>query len=267
MFHLVARAVTGTVLFRTWSEARKLWDLLVEALVQPKSLMLMPDHVHSIVVQPTPRFGRALSAYARWRNAQRGESGRAWQRSPPPARLADATHARRTVRYNALNPSRKGIVRDPLQWTFSTHRDAVGLVLHPVRPKVRDPIEHHAYVSADPSVHVDGTSLPVRGIDVPTERQVEAVVSELLRTPLGEIRSTTAGRRLLIQLGRDWAGWRTNTVAAFVDVSTKTVWRAPQLATSTERLAATIAGDSRFPGLIDGDLLRLPGWEPYRGRR
>jgi hypothetical protein len=71
----------------------------------------------------------------------------------------------------------------------------------------------------------------------------------------------------LIQLGRDWAGWGTNAVAAFVDVSTKTVWRAPQLATATERLAATIAGDARFPGLVDGDLRRLPGWESYRNKR
>jgi hypothetical protein len=267
MVHVVARAVRGTVLFRTWREARQLWDVLVDALVQPKSLMLMPDHVHSVVAQPTPRFGRALSAYARWRNAQRGESGCVWERSPPPARLADAAHARRTVRYNALNPCRKGIVADPLGWPMSTHRDAVGLALHPVRPKVRDAIQHHAYVSADPSVHVDGTSLPVRGVDLPTERQIEAVVSELLRVPLDQIRDSAESRRLLVQLGRDWAGWGTGTVATFVDVSSKTVWRAPQLSTATERLAATIAGDPRFPGLSSGDLRRLPGWEPYRGRR
>ncbi len=267
MLHLVARAVLGTVLFRDWVEARKLWDLLVDALIQPKSLMLMPDHIHSIADQKPPQFGRALSAFARWRNARRGESGPVWERSPPGVELSDAAHARRTVRYNALNPCRKGIVHDPLAWTFSTHRDAVGLVLVPVRPKVSDVIRHHAYVSSDPSVRVDGTSFPVRGIDAPAVRQIEAVVSELLRLPLADIRSAPEGRQLMIQLGRDWAGWRTGVVARFVDVDPKTVWNAPQITPATERLAATIAGDPRFPGLDDGDLRRLPGWEPYRGRR
>jgi hypothetical protein len=56
-------------------------------------------------------------------------------------------------------------------------------------------------------------------------------------------------------------------VAAFAHVDPKTVWRTPQLATDTERVAATIAGDARFPGLVEGDLRRLPGWEPYRTRR
>jgi len=267
MLHLVARAIRGTVLFRDWTEARKLWDLLVDALIQPKSLTLMPDHVHSIADQKTPRFGRALSAFARWRNARRGESGAVWEHSPPPTELADAAHVRRTVRYNALNPCRKGIVRDPLAWTFSTHRDAVGLVLVPVRPKVSDAIGHHSYVSSDPSVRVDGTTLPVRGVDAPAERQIEAVVSELLRLPLAEILRAPDGRRLMIQLGRDWAGWGTGVVAAFVDVDPKTVWNAPQVTPATERLAATIAGDPRFPGLSDGDLRRLPGWEPYRNKR
>jgi hypothetical protein len=267
MVHLVARAVLGTVLFHDWAEARKLWDLLVDALIQPKSLMLMPDHIHSVADQKTPRFGRALSAFARWRNARRGESGPVWERSPPATTLADAAHERRTVRYNSLNPCRKGIVRDPLGWAFSTHRDALGLVLVPARPKVSDPIGHHVYVSSDPSVAVDGTSLPVRGVDRPTERQIEAVVSELLRLPLGEIRTAHAGRRLLIQLGRDWAGWGSGAVAAFVDVDPKTVWNAPTITPATERLAATIAGDPRFPGLVDGDLRRLPGWEPYRHKR
>lgn len=267
MLHLVARAIRGTVLFRDWTEARKLWDLLVDALIQPKSLMLMPDHIHSVADQKTPRFGRALAAFARWRNARRGEFGPVWERSPPGTKLADAAHERRTVRYNALNPCRKGIVRDPLAWTFSTHRDAVGLVLMPVRPKVSDAIGHHVYVSSDPSVRVDGTSFPARGIDAPSERQIEAVVSELLRLPLAEIRTTHAGRRLMIQLGRDWAGWGTGVVAQFVDVDPKTVWNAPQITPATERLAATIAGDPRFPGLGDGDLRRTLGWEPYRGCR
>lgn len=267
MVHVVARAGSGTVLFHDWVEARKLWDLLVDALIQPKSLMLMPDHVHSVVGEKTPRFGRALSAFARWRNARRGESGPVWDPTPPAAKLADAAHERRTVRYNSLNPCRKGIVRDPLAWTFSTHRDAVGLVLTPVRPKVSDAIGHHSYVSSDPSVRVDGTALPVRRVDKPAERQIEAVVSELLRLPLAEIRTTHAGRRLMIQLGRDWAGWGSGVVAGFVDVDPKTVWNAPQLPTATERMAATVAGDPRFPGLAPGDLRRTLGWEPYRNRR
>lgn len=52
------------------------------------------------------------------------------------------------------------MVTDPLSWAFSTHRDACGLALDPVRKRVPDVHRFHRYVSADPTVAVDGTLLP-----------------------------------------------------------------------------------------------------------
>ena len=267
MVQLVARSVKGTLLFLRWSEARHLWDLLADALGSANSLMLMPDHVHAIVKDKPAPFGRALAAYARWRNAARGENGPVWRRTPAPQAFQDAAHARRAVRYQALNPCRKGIVADPLAWTFSTHRECVGLTLTPIRSRVSDAVAHHAYVSGDPSVDVAGTELPVRRASTPGERELEAVTSELLRVPLADLRNERDARRLLIQLARDWAGWGPGRAAEFCGVDPSTVWRAPQLGRDAERLAATVVGDPRFPGLDDGDLRRLPGWGVYRSRR
>jgi len=71
-----------------------------------------------------------------------------------------------------LNPCRDGLVRDPLAWPWSTHRDAVGAVAEPwvtaatlarelARPRNGFEGWLHRYVSADPSVAVTGTPFPV----------------------------------------------------------------------------------------------------------
>jgi REP element-mobilizing transposase RayT len=267
MFHLTVRAIPGTLVFLTWSEARVLWDALVTRLAHLRNLALMPDHVHALVDAPTPAWGRALSAYARWRNASRGTRGAVWQASAVPEALPNADHARRTVRYVHLNPCRAGLVADPLAWPFSTHRDCVGLTLLPARNRMADPPAFHTYVSSDPTVRVQGTLLPARTTDAPDERLLEAAVSELLRMPLGSIREDRSAIRLLVQLGRDWAGWSASRVAGLAGIHPGSVRRIPRVPTDVERLAASITGDRRFPGLVDGDLRSLPGWERYRWRR
>ncbi len=267
MNKLAARAAPGTLLFHTWHEAKALWTCLVRAVPEPRGLVLMPDHVH-LQNEGTKGFGRGLAAYARWRNAYRGETGQVWEATQhAPERLPNAEHSRRNLRYLALNPCRAKLVDDPLGWPFSTHRDSVGYTLDPVRPRVSDPVALHKYTSGDPSVAVGGTDLPVRRALTPDERILEAVVSELLRIPLDELRTDARARGLLVQLARDWAGWGAAKVADFAGVHRGTVWRAEQVAVDVERRAAAIAGDRRFPGLCPGELRRLPTWARYSWKR
>jgi hypothetical protein len=267
MFKLAARAVPGTLLFHTWHEAKALWTCMVEAVPRPRGLMLMPDHVH-LQNDAAKGFGRGLAAYARWRNAYRGTTGPVWEdaRRTPEA-LSNVEHARRNLRYLALNPCRARLIGDPLAWAFSTYRDCVGLTLVPVRVRVSDPVALHAYTSGDPTVAVAGTELPVRGNLTPDERVIEACVSELLRVPLDELRTDRGARTLLVQLARDWAGWSAVRVGEWVGLHRGTVSRVAQVSVEAEKRATTIAGDARFPGLCPGDLRKLPGWGRYSWKR
>ncbi len=82
MFHLVARSVEGP-LFCSWFEGVVLWEILVDAFPELIALCVMPDHLHLILPHDDPdrRLGRAMAAFARWRNRHRGRSGPVWQPS------------------------------------------------------------------------------------------------------------------------------------------------------------------------------------------
>ena len=74
------------------------------------------------------------------------------------------------MRYTVLNPSRAGIVDDPLSWPWSTHRDVVGAIADPwvtaerlgaaLGSRMASAQDIHAYVSGDPSVAIAGTPFP-----------------------------------------------------------------------------------------------------------
>ena len=169
MWHLIARSLPNTFLFRTHIEARALWDRVLWAAPSPVALILMPTHLHGLYRQDVQRrLAIAMRAFARWRNAHRGECGAVWAAAPAPERLADRQKQTRTERYVLLNGCRKGLHPDPLSWAWSTHRDAVGLAMPPVRNREKDPVRYHGYISADRHVDPDGTELPLLERQLPT---------------------------------------------------------------------------------------------------
>ena len=183
MDHIVARSTPGTLLFRTWTEAQNLWDRLVE-IPAISALVLMPNHIHLLAPDVSEQdFTRRMSGYARWRTHRRGVRGPVWQPHPPFHEMPDSSHTRRTRRYIHLNPCRAGLVDDPLAWPFSTHRDATGLTVDAVVKRSGDAVAFHAYVSADPTVCVEGTWLPQGSAGPRTSLdEVEAAVSALTRS-------------------------------------------------------------------------------------
>jgi hypothetical protein len=122
-----------------------------------------------------------MGSFARWRNHARGERGPVWQTHPAPQALPDVQHTRRTIRYVLLNPCRAGLVADPLAWPYSTHRDAVGLAVPGVRRIEREPERFHRWVSADGTVDVAGTALPVVGWGSASGAQVAGAVGSVCR--------------------------------------------------------------------------------------
>lgn len=270
MFHLVARAVKGRLLFRNHRAAQALWRHVVDACPGLVALCLMPDHLHL----QHPRdvrvsLGAALSGYARWRNARVGRSGPLFETLPEAEPLVDEQKIRRSIRYILLNPCRAGLVRDPLEWAWSTHRDSVGLTAWPACAPARDPSSFHAYVSSDPTVAVDGTLLPYGdarfGAGPPLDLVLEAT-SALTRTPVSLLVQRGPARSLLLRAARTLTEATTSEVAARIVLDPRTVRRAPSSSDALTRRIERVLGDRRFPLLDDRDLGLDPRWGKYRHR-
>jgi len=257
MFHFTAHAVPPDLLFRDWCEARQLWDRML-ALGPPRALVVMPDHVHLMIRElEAEAWVHFLRSYACWRGHHRGDVGRrVWLPADPPEALSSAKHVQRTQRYIALNPCRDHLAGDPLAWAFGHHRDAVGLAVPGVVPPERDPVGHHAYVSGDPSVRVEGTELPggLSGLRAATVAQVRDAVSALSRTPVEDLRQRGPARTLLIQSLVACTKLPARTIAREVGVSHPAVLATEPIATGTLARVECVLGDPRFPALSTRDL-------------
>ena len=271
MFHLVAHARRGHLLWFRESEGAALFEQLLRAFPEAVALCVMPNHLHLVLPHPDPgrRLGAALSGYTRWRNAYRGRRvANLWEPSPPAELLPDASHVRRTVRYVHLNPCRAKLVADPLAWPFSTYRDLVGFARPgPVRVE-SDPARFHRYVSGDPSVNPLGTPLPTLIYGDPAWGSVEDAVAGVCRVA-AEGLSTGLPRRLLVRtawmfgLREDLARTGLSRTRRF-----EATRHLPRLGAplADDLLAACVraVGDARFAPLSDRDQRLLPRWGRYR---
>jgi REP element-mobilizing transposase RayT len=276
-YHLVARARHRSLMFRSHREAMWLWQAIAQRAPGLQALCLMPDHLH--LVHPDDvrlTLARALQGFARRRNAARGERGRVVDPLPDAEPLADAQKLRRAIRYVHLNPCRAGLTDDPLAWTWSTHRDKVGLAAVPATHRSHDTHAFHAYVSGDPTVHVRGTELPVAGYMPSGDAlgEVAQAVTEILRVPTSELRRRSPSRRLFVRCARVYTAASSRDIGAWCGLTRQAVARIPATSTAEVRLVGRVLGDPRFGGLDDGDLTiagslrRYRGWRcPHPGRR
>jgi hypothetical protein len=270
MLHVSVCAVFGSVLFRNWGEAADLWVQITDR-VTFRALCLMPDHIHLMVAdarQCAP-LTTALRGYALKRNHARGESGAVWQHDAKPMVIPNHEHDDRTWRYILLNPCRKNLVRDPLAWPFSTHRDSVGLVASPVCRPARNPARFHSWVSSDPTVKVVGTPLPVESRAAAGAQLVDVLnaVSAVTRTTAARLKRPGAPRDLLIGLCRALTACSAGDIAAFAAVHATTVYRAAAPPPALLGTVRRVLGDPRFPLLHDRDLRTDPAWHEYRYHR
>jgi putative transposase len=268
LLHAAMRAAEDRLLFKTWWEARALWDrcIKVPGLV---TLTLMPDHLHALLKAiGLAHLAVAMRGHALWLNRTRGLEGAVWRHRDRPVELKDRKHARRSSRYSLLNPCRAGLVEDPLAWPFSTHRDAVGLAIPPARRRVSDPGDFHAYVSGDPSVRPGGTSLPepALGLEPRPARPSEVItaVSALTRTPVDKLTEDEVARVLLARAARVLAGMKVKDVMDLAAMSRRSVQRLSQRRDADLLIVERVIGDPRFASLQPGDLRQLPTWSRYR---
>ena len=154
-----------------------LWDRLRKRFPKVLACVLMPDHVHLIIETSETSnpakvkwdFSVELRAWT-----QRFHPGKSiWAAVPEPEFIADRLKLQRQIRYVHLNPCREGLVKDPLLWEWSTHRDVTGCVIDPwsnlqtlmkcfsvsSASKERLGEVMHRYISGDPSAAVAGTPM------------------------------------------------------------------------------------------------------------
>ncbi len=261
MLHLVARTVGGELLFRDWREAGVAWRAVLRACPGLTALVLMPNHLHLLHDSDVRlRLAAALSGYTRWRDHHRGRPGPRMAPLPPAEPLDSRQKVQRNVRYTHLNPCRAGLCRDPLAWPFSTHRDAPGLAARPVVDAHRDPAWLHEYVSSDPTVHVQGTPLPVEHVQVADPVQVLHAVSAACRTPLSELRRQGPARRLYLRAARTLTPASLRDLARVVGAGHQSALRAGVGLDRDVRLVSRLLDDPRFGPLGDEP-------EPWRSLR
>jgi hypothetical protein len=191
----------------------------------------MPNHFHVETPCDDPE-------HARWQLAnllggcRRSHvlAGFRWEPVGVPELIEGAQKVSRVARYTVLNPSRAGLVDDPLAWPWTTHRDVVGAIADPwvsashVASVLGRPLRGfvewmHGYVSADPSVRVDGTPLPVDAEpqDIPTAPlgDVIAAAAAATRGTTSSVREASVTRDTFLRLAVQ-AGWRDARVLARV---------------------------------------------------
>ncbi len=246
-----------------------MWRRIWLQVPDPIALCLMPDHVHLLHRRDVHQeLGLAMNAYARWRNHRRGEGGSVWRRQEAPEEVRGSLKERRSVRYIHLNPCRAGLASDPLAWAWSTHRDRVGLAI-PSRVRLApDPIDFHGYVSADPTVHVQGTDLPqpidlvepgAAGLD-----RLREAVSAVTRTVDPGLHRQGPARTLWIRACRVFSVEPTRALAAHLDLATRSVRCVSNRWTAELAVVARAAGDRRFELLVESDRRQDPRWRRYR---
>ncbi len=236
IWHLVARTARRGVELTEWGLASRLWCGLRRAFPEALGSVVMPDHLHVIDEgmerdEARRRLSRVLS------RATYGMGRGVWAAVPVPDRVHEPKLAR-TIRYVALNPCREELVADPLEWTWSTHRDVVGAVAEPwvaagrlevrLRPRMWGSSEAwHRFVSSDFSVAPGGTPPPRRiarheGREFSIVEVIESVTSAL-RLPPDAIRRRGSARRLFVHLAV-FLGWRdTALLARTVDTSRRSI--------------------------------------------
>jgi len=264
--HHAVRTHPDRLAFTTHTEAQTLWRTILREVPDPMALCLMPDHLHLLHARDVhAALGVALRSYARWRHTRLGVTGSLWRRPGPPDAVQGQTKLRRSERYVHLNPCRAGLASDPLAWPWSTHRDRVGLALPAARARVTNPHRYHHYVSADPTVHVHGTDLPI-GADQADLEAVVAAVSSLTRTPMEVLDRRGSPRQLLVRSLRLFTPLPCVDIARQLGLHRRSVERVAAGHTPATRLVSGVLGDPRFDFLQSGDLRRQASWRRYRGR-
>ncbi|MEO5968875.1 MAG: hypothetical protein ABIQ95_03025 [Bdellovibrionia bacterium] len=221
--HWVVRSCTPQEPFLEFGCARWTWTRLGKVFPEMVAAVLMPNHLHLILPkkEEDDTDFRKLSGLLGG-ISKRSKLRKLWQSIPAPADVPDKFHLRRQVRYVALNPCRKGLCADPLEWYWSTYREVIGASVERCEsavklacvlgePSKKFEVRFHGYVSADPSVRVAGTEFPTPAVSkIWSEESIGEILAAsagALRVPPADVKKQGSLRTLFIHLACRH-GWR-----------------------------------------------------------
>lgn len=211
------------------------WARLRTALPKVLACVLMPNHLHLLREVADEGVGEG-DAQAGLVNQLRGltrkhfPGTKLWEPASARRVAPGRVHLMRNIRYVHMNPCRAGIVGDPLEWEWSTHRDYLGLAA-PVwsepsglRLWKGDLREFHRYVSSDPSADVKGTRFPASP-QAAALFALPLLVRAVTIARRGRAALDMDARRLIVALGSKVSRASRAELAAALDVSERTVYR------------------------------------------
>ncbi len=203
--------------------ATLVWVRLRRAFVAALAAVLMPDHLHLLTDGEPAAIQRKLRAFTSGLRRSKGPAAALrWQPIDTPSVVPNnVKHCSRQIRYIALNPCRDKLVCDPLAWPWSTYRDVMGGVVDPWitaaqlaktlgRRETGFRSALHRYVSSDPSVHVDGTAMPLAAPTTSVASAsliaIAAAAAAATRGKPSDVQKRGATRELFLRLARH-CGW------------------------------------------------------------
>lgn len=237
-FHFTASNRWPLQPFKQRKNCVEMWARLQARFERVLACILMPDHLH-LIVESTSAISLGLAMKYIMAGATRRISPKRplWQPAPAPSLIPNIHHLKRQIRYVHLNPCRSGFASDPLEWEWSTHRDAIGAAAPswldlPLLAKAwncdssRFPSTFHAYVSSDPTVRVDGTPLPrhasINQLATPLDSIVWAIEQATHSPSDCRLRNTEA-RRLMFHLADRIGSVPRDKLANWTDITARRV--------------------------------------------
>jgi len=224
--HLVAHMGFGRKDLADPVVAGRVWDGMRRVFPDALSALVMPDHVH--LTDETEAPDRARKDLARvLSRATYGMGRRLWLPVPAPEVIRE-DRLRTVLRYVLLNPCRKGLTDDPVQWIWSTYRDVLGAVARPwVDPgrlarrlgerEAGFELRFHRYVTADGRVSEEARQgfRPATSATIPSRslEEIALAAGASLRCSPDEIRRRGSARQAFLALARA-QGWKDSEVLA-----------------------------------------------------
>jgi putative transposase len=130
VFHVYARGVDKCDIFREGDDRQRYMMLLADVVgaqgFRCLAFCLMPNHVHLLVRTPIPNLSvgmqRLHGRYAQGFNVRHQRVGHLFQGRYGAVRVTDDAQLWTTVGYIATNPVAAGLVTDPEEWRWGSHR-------------------------------------------------------------------------------------------------------------------------------------------------
>jgi putative transposase len=137
--HIIQRGNNRQLIVRDDADRQRLLDLLAEhslrCQVALHAYVLMDNHLHLLATPATvdgvPGMMQAVGrSYVRYFNNRYGRSGTLWEGRYRSTLIETERYLLACMAYIDLNPVRAGMVADPADYLWSSHRHCIGLTVN-----------------------------------------------------------------------------------------------------------------------------------------